>query len=162
MRFLERIKGVEPSCSAWEADVLPMNYIRGSLCEIYYSRHARKMQSLFFVDCGAGAGWRRLFAAASESMRLVGTALIHAVDELSGGRSRSAGASGFRSETGILPDSSPALPVSCPCGDAEMWRTMCAAAIRETKDGAPHPSSGLRETPDATFSSRRRRSLQVS
>lgn len=27
--FVERIKGVEPSCSAWEADVLPMNYIRG-------------------------------------------------------------------------------------------------------------------------------------
>ena len=26
--FLERIKGVEPSCSAWEADVLPMNYTR--------------------------------------------------------------------------------------------------------------------------------------
>ena len=26
--FVERIKGVEPSCSAWEADVLPMNYIR--------------------------------------------------------------------------------------------------------------------------------------
>ena len=25
---MERIKGVEPSCSAWEADVLPMNYTR--------------------------------------------------------------------------------------------------------------------------------------
>ena len=26
--FLERIMGVEPTCSAWEADILPMNYIR--------------------------------------------------------------------------------------------------------------------------------------
>ena len=25
---LERIMGVEPTCSAWEADILPMNYIR--------------------------------------------------------------------------------------------------------------------------------------
>ena len=32
LSFLERIKGVEPSCSAWEADVLPMNYIRKSVC----------------------------------------------------------------------------------------------------------------------------------
>ena len=29
--FMERIKGVEPSCSAWEADVLPMNYTRRSV-----------------------------------------------------------------------------------------------------------------------------------
>ena len=29
--FMERIKGVEPSCSAWEADVLPMNYTRESV-----------------------------------------------------------------------------------------------------------------------------------
>lgn len=25
---MERIKGIEPSYSAWEADVLPLNYIR--------------------------------------------------------------------------------------------------------------------------------------
>ena len=25
---MERIMGVEPTCSAWEADILPMNYIR--------------------------------------------------------------------------------------------------------------------------------------
>lgn len=23
---LEQVKGIEPSCSAWEADVLPLNY----------------------------------------------------------------------------------------------------------------------------------------
>ena len=26
--FMERMKGVEPSCQAWEACVLPMNYTR--------------------------------------------------------------------------------------------------------------------------------------
>ncbi len=27
-RWLERVKGIEPSFSAWEADVLPLNYTR--------------------------------------------------------------------------------------------------------------------------------------
>ena len=26
--FVERVKGIEPSCSAWKADVLPLNYTR--------------------------------------------------------------------------------------------------------------------------------------
>ena len=26
--MLERVKGIEPSYSAWEADVLPLNYTR--------------------------------------------------------------------------------------------------------------------------------------
>jgi hypothetical protein len=34
--LLERVKGIEPSQSAWEADVLPLNYTR-----MYY-RHAAK------------------------------------------------------------------------------------------------------------------------
>ncbi len=45
---LERIKGVEPSCSAWEADVLPMNYIRAAagfrvtrLCGLKLSKYIR-------------------------------------------------------------------------------------------------------------------------
>jgi hypothetical protein len=29
--LLERVKGIEPSYSAWEADVLPLNYTRGFL-----------------------------------------------------------------------------------------------------------------------------------
>ena len=31
---MERMKGVEPSCPAWEAGVLPMNYTR--MVEIYF------------------------------------------------------------------------------------------------------------------------------
>jgi len=27
-RVVERMTGIEPACSAWEADVLPLNYIR--------------------------------------------------------------------------------------------------------------------------------------
>jgi hypothetical protein len=34
--FLERVKGIEPSQSAWEADVLPLNYTR------MHKRHAAK------------------------------------------------------------------------------------------------------------------------
>ena len=30
-RILERVKGIEPSFSAWEADVLPLNYTRQML-----------------------------------------------------------------------------------------------------------------------------------
>ncbi len=30
--LLERMKGVEPSCPAWEAGVLPMNYTRILIC----------------------------------------------------------------------------------------------------------------------------------
>ncbi len=29
---LERVKGIEPSFSAWEADVLPLNYTRKMYC----------------------------------------------------------------------------------------------------------------------------------
>jgi hypothetical protein len=27
----ERVKGIEPSCAAWEAAVLPLNYTRGAI-----------------------------------------------------------------------------------------------------------------------------------
>ena len=31
--FGERVKGIEPSCPAWEAGVLPLNYTRGRKVE---------------------------------------------------------------------------------------------------------------------------------
>ena len=31
---VEQVKGIEPSCSAWEADILPLNYTRKSFCII--------------------------------------------------------------------------------------------------------------------------------
>ena len=34
---MERITGVEPAYAAWEAAVLPMNYIR--ICRILYQTH---------------------------------------------------------------------------------------------------------------------------
>ena len=27
---MERVMGIEPTCSAWKADILPLNYTRGS------------------------------------------------------------------------------------------------------------------------------------
>ena len=50
--FLERMRGIEPPLSAWEAGVLPMNYIR-----VYgkYSTERKKNQSLF----------RRIFSSGS-------------------------------------------------------------------------------------------------
>ncbi len=40
---MERAKGIEPSYSAWEADVLPLNYARGLLLD-YYTLPAGKSQ----------------------------------------------------------------------------------------------------------------------
>ena len=41
---LERITGVEPAYAAWEAAVLPMNYIRVFRCEVYYSTDFSRLQ----------------------------------------------------------------------------------------------------------------------
>ena len=41
---LERVKGIEPSQSAWKADVLPLNYTRLSVSANIM--HFRKMSSL--------------------------------------------------------------------------------------------------------------------
>ena len=42
---LERMKGIEPSYPAWEAGVLPLNYIRKVLINEVY--HMKKAPSLF-------------------------------------------------------------------------------------------------------------------
>ena len=36
---VEQVKGIEPSCSAWEADILPLNYtcVGNSACLSYHS-----------------------------------------------------------------------------------------------------------------------------
>ena len=40
----ERTTGIEPASSAWEADILPMNYI----CElVYYTINQKKIQLYF-------------------------------------------------------------------------------------------------------------------
>lgn len=33
---LERTTGIEPATSAWEANILPLNYVRKTLYTIYY------------------------------------------------------------------------------------------------------------------------------
>ena len=47
---LERVTGIEPALSAWEADVLPLNYTREALTGI---RGRRGRQSIRRPRCGA-------------------------------------------------------------------------------------------------------------
>ena len=49
---LERAKGIEPSYSAWEADVLPLNYARKSYCVVYYTPWEGKSQSRIEKNAG--------------------------------------------------------------------------------------------------------------
>ena len=45
---LERVRGIEPPCSAWEADILPLNYTRiFQLGEAYYNTPPGKLQAFF-------------------------------------------------------------------------------------------------------------------
>ena len=54
---MERIMGVEPTCSAWEADILPMNYIRiitiEHMCHptryIFYYTIPQLINQVFFI-----------------------------------------------------------------------------------------------------------------
>ena len=46
---VERVMGIEPTCSAWKADILPLNYTRGSLsdaCLLY--QFTERMSTYFF------------------------------------------------------------------------------------------------------------------
>src|SRR5439155_21119147 len=37
LRGNQRVKGIEPSCAAWEAAVLPLNYTRGQIFDFRFS-----------------------------------------------------------------------------------------------------------------------------
>ena len=45
--FLERTTGIEPASSAWEADVLPMNYVRIFFYTIAVMRKGKQQKSMF-------------------------------------------------------------------------------------------------------------------
>ena len=53
---VERAKGIEPSYSAWEADVLPLNYARESYCVVYYTPWEGKSQSRIEKNAGRAGG----------------------------------------------------------------------------------------------------------
>jgi hypothetical protein len=61
----ERVKGIEPSCPAWEAGVLPLNYTRGGMFDV---------RRLMF-DLQAAI---RLFAILQDSI----TSLLHRLSPL--------------------------------------------------------------------------------
>ena len=62
--FFERVKGVEPSSTAWKAEVLPLNYTRRQLKDTHSSRESASLRAglalFFFSDpgdqCGNGCG----------------------------------------------------------------------------------------------------------
>ncbi len=45
---MERAKGIEPSCPAWEAGVLPLNYARNTLT-LYQSRLVNSILNMAFA-----------------------------------------------------------------------------------------------------------------
>lgn len=49
LNYLERITGIGPAASAWEADVLPLNYIRVRIIIHYRTRIVKR---IFYYDRG--------------------------------------------------------------------------------------------------------------
>ena len=41
--------GIEPTWSAWKAEVLPLNYTRSSNAKLYYNK-CREMSTAFFIE----------------------------------------------------------------------------------------------------------------
>lgn len=52
--FLERVRGIEPPCSAWEADILPLNYTR----------------KFFYIIAGFGGKSKHFFRRCVKNMEL--------------------------------------------------------------------------------------------
>jgi hypothetical protein len=52
-RYLERVKGIEPSYEAWEAAVLPLNYTRSGVVPRPWAGQSRDYSAAFF---GRGGG----------------------------------------------------------------------------------------------------------
>jgi hypothetical protein len=50
---MERVMGIEPTCSAWKADILPLNYTRERAFSdgIYFSKFRWKCQGYFEEIC---------------------------------------------------------------------------------------------------------------
>ena len=48
---MERVRGIEPPLSAWEADVLPLNYTRVTVWARHLSRAARRSTKGIATTC---------------------------------------------------------------------------------------------------------------
>ena len=55
---MEQVKGIEPSCSAWEADILPLNYTCGFSALLYYTTPRSGLQGKILTE-------RKVFRPAS-------------------------------------------------------------------------------------------------
>ncbi len=52
-RYLERVKGIEPSYEAWEAAVLPLNYTRSGVVPQPWAGQSRDYSAGFFGRGGS-------------------------------------------------------------------------------------------------------------
>ena len=49
--FIQRVMGIEPTCSAWKADILPLNYTRVSFGDVSLTTKAILQYEFCFVKC---------------------------------------------------------------------------------------------------------------
>ena len=68
--MLERTTGIEPASSAWEADILPMNYVRACIClaSVLPTPAARPLKCHALKRC---TFWRETCLASAIALRLV-------------------------------------------------------------------------------------------
>ena len=68
--MLERTTGIEPASSAWEADILPMNYVRACIClaSVLPMPAARPLKCHALKRC---TFWRETCLASAFALRLV-------------------------------------------------------------------------------------------
>ena len=68
--MLERTTGIEPASSAWEADILPMNYVRACIClaSVLPMPAARPLKCHALKRC---TFWRETCLASAIALRLV-------------------------------------------------------------------------------------------
>lgn len=77
---MERMMGIEPTTAAWEAAVLPLNYIRANI--IYNTISICRLQAIFSQTGGSA---KKVVFCVRKGVRLVGVAaeltIIHKIYE---------------------------------------------------------------------------------
>ena len=70
---LERVAGIEPASSAWKAEVLPLNYTRGTLYSVVFPIVCSLLRATFFFI-------RMLHIYAAFAIRLLSHTLLQSRD----------------------------------------------------------------------------------
>ena len=136
--MLERTTGIEPASSAWEADILPMNYVRACIClaSVLPTPAARPLKCHALKRC---TFWRETYLAFVFALRLVNQrarATSHCARTLARTLSGSVGALRLanRLRSGICLASVLPMPAARPlkCHALKrctFWRETCLASV---------------------------------